>query len=147
MGIREKMKKKQEQMILDKYGDRITALQGVLLSIKPIEVKSFLFFIHTIKVSFVIKLDKSRMSMNTGRDKSVISCIYKKRTFFKKPKFISLSPGNSVLVYGLKALLKGKKGEPNKEYVQIMNVQNLNTKESLTPMPDVKTTQQFKRAK
>lgn len=147
MGIKEKIKKKQEQWVWDKYGDKYVALQGVILSIKPVEQKSFLFFIHKVKISFVIKLDKNRLGFNTGRDKSVISCLYLRRTFFKKPKFISLSAGNSALVLGLKNIHKGKKGEPGKEYVQVINIKNLTTKEEIAPMPEVKTSQQYQRIK
>lgn len=128
--LRKSLQEKSQQQFLKRYGDRITYLVGTVLSCKVVP-KSFLGIYNRITVTIILKLDNSRGRMNTGKDKAVSQCIYKEGKFFRKPKFIQISTGNIVMLAGLKSLLKGKKGQPNKEFVQIINISNYTTKKDL----------------
>jgi hypothetical protein len=123
MGIRDKLTESYTKNYLKKYGDRITQEQGKVLSVK-IEEKSVLWIFHKIMVSIIIKPERSR---------NVVKCYYKKNRWFKKPKFMNVSQGNSLIIQGLKP----EKAKSNKKValagdsIEIMNVINMNTKQQL----------------
>lgn len=120
MGFKEKFAKYYDEAYLKKYGDRITQVQGTVLSIKICE-KSILWIFHKLTANLVIKPDGSR---------AVVKCEFKRNKWFKKPEFMKISQGNSVVVVGL----KGKKGKENREKFKIMNILNFSTKQSLMPI-------------
>jgi hypothetical protein len=121
MGFKEKLTQYYQETYFKKNGDRLTQVRGNILSVK-IEEKSILWIFHKLKVSLVIKPDRS---------KNVVACVYKKNKWFKTPNFIPVSQGNLVVVQGL----KGKKGKENREIVEILNLMNLTTKRDLIPVP------------
>ena len=53
----------------------------------------------------------------------------KKNKWFKKPQFIQLNRGNTVIIQGLKS-----NKENEKEYIEISNILNLTTKKDLIPV-------------
>ncbi|WP_373898338.1 hypothetical protein ACER0A_007695 [Haloimpatiens sp. FM7315] len=120
MSFKEKFAKYYSEAYLKKYGDRLTQVQGNVLSIK-IHEKSILWIFHKLTVSLVIKPEGSR---------SVAKCDYKKSRWFKKPEFMKISQGNSLVVQGL----KGKKGKENRESIQVVNILNMSTKQTLMPI-------------
>ncbi|MFD3157458.1 hypothetical protein ACFIJ5_11430 [Haloimpatiens sp. FM7330] len=120
MGFKEKFSKRYTEAYLKKYADRLTQVQGKVLSIK-IHEKSILWIFHKLTVSLVVKPDRSR---------SISKCEYKKNRWFKKPPFMKISQGHSVIVQGL----KGKKGKENRESIQVVNILNMTTKNSLVPI-------------
>lgn len=120
MSIKEKFAKYYTDSYLKKYGDRLTQVQGNIISVK-VEEKTILWLFHKIKAVLIIKPERS---------KSVIQCIYKKNKWFKKPAFLAVSQGNLVIVQGL----KGKKGKETRETINVMNVRNLTTKKDLVPV-------------
>jgi hypothetical protein len=120
MGLKQKLTEKYTNNYLNKYGDRLTQAQGKVMSIKVHE-KVVLWIFHKLTVSIVIKPERS---------KSIIKCYYKKNKWFKKPTFISVSQGHSVVIQGL----KGEKGAVDREMLQIMNVINLTNNEQLVPL-------------
>ncbi|MDP4088193.1 MAG: hypothetical protein Q8930_02840 [Bacillota bacterium] len=120
MGFREKLAKYYQDSYLRKYGDRLTQIRGNVLSVK-IEAKPILWIFHRLRVVLIVRPERS---------KGVVSCVYKKNRWFKKPAFISISMGNLVIVQGL----KGKKGKENRETIEILNVLNLTTKKDLVPV-------------
>ncbi|WP_291572748.1 hypothetical protein [Clostridium sp. UBA4548] len=124
MGFKEKLSESYTSNWLKKYGDRLTQLQGRVLSIKS-EEKSFLGIINWITVTLVLKQENS---------KAVATCIYKKRRWFKKPEFVEIKQGHSLVVQGLKPDRKKKKNKDVKEFISIMNVMNLTTKKDLVPV-------------
>ncbi|MPM53791.1 hypothetical protein SDC9_100560 [bioreactor metagenome] len=124
MGFKEKLSESYTSNWLKKYGDRLTQLQGRVLSIKS-EEKSFLGIINWITVTLVLKQENS---------KAVATCIYKKRRWFKKPEFIEIKQGHSLVIQGLKPDRKKKKNKDVKEFISIMNVMNLTTKKDLVPV-------------
>ena len=117
MGFKEKMQYRTAQAYLQKYGDRITQVQGNVISIK-IEEKSIIGIFHKFEATMLVRPERS---------KSVVQCIYKKNKFFKKIPFIPINQGNLVIVQGL----KGKKGKDNRETVKIMNIINQTNKKEL----------------
>lgn len=121
MGFKEKLTQYYQESYFKKNGDRLTQVRGNVLSVK-IEEKSILWIFHKLKVSIVVKPDRS---------KNVAACVYKKNKWFKKPAFISISQGHLVIIQGL----KGKKGKENREIIEILNVMNLTTKKDLVPVP------------
>ncbi|MCM0650424.1 hypothetical protein NBE98_18845 [Clostridium swellfunianum] len=120
MSIKEKFAKYYTETYLKRYGDRLTQIQGNIVSVK-IEEKTILWIFHKLKAVLIVKPDRS---------KSVIRCVYKKNRWFKKPTFMTVNQGNLVVVQGLKA----KKGKDDKEGLSIMNIRNLSTKKDLVPV-------------
>ena len=126
MGFKDTLAKMYADTYLQKYGDRLTQIQGHILSVK-VTAKAVLWIFHKLIVDVVIKPERS---------KAIIRCQYKKNRWFKKPEFIQLSQGNLVLVQGM----KGKKGKQDREIITIMNVKNFTTKQDL-----VKTDQKIQK--
>ncbi|WP_291634700.1 hypothetical protein [Clostridium sp.] len=120
MGFKEKMTKSYTDSYLKKYGDRLTQAQGRVLSVK-VEEKSYLKIFYTLLVTILVKAEGS---------KSISKCIFKKRRWFKKVKFISVLQGHSVLIQGM----KGKKGKEHSDHIAIINIRNVTTKRELVPM-------------
>lgn len=120
MSFKERIANFYTKSYLKKYGDRLTQMQGNVVSVK-LEEKTILWIYHKLSVTLIIRPEKS---------KSIIKCVYKKNRWFKKPSFISMNQGNLVIVQGL----KGKRGKENREKVQIINVMNLTTKKDLVPV-------------
>ncbi len=135
MGFKDKLAKHYTEAYLTKYGDRLTQVQGNVISVK-VEEKSILWIFHKIIATLIVKPERS---------KSVIKCTFKKNRWFKKPEFIPIAQGNLVIVQGLKA----KKGKENKESIEIMNVRNLTTRKDLIPVEgdQVKRVQKIQRMK
>lgn len=135
MGFRERLTESYTRNYLRKYGDRITQAQGKVMSVK-IQEKSILWIFHRLTVSVVIKPDRS---------KNIIKCYYKKNRWFKKPEFMTLAQGHSLIIQGL----KGEKGKSDRESIQILNIINLTTKDQLVPLEGdaVKKIQQSQKIK
>lgn len=129
MGFKDKLTQGYTNAFMGKYGDRITQVQGRALSVKT-EEKSFLGILNTIIVTIVVKQDNLR---------TIATCVYKKKRWFKKPIFMAVSQGHSLLIQGIKpdnSKKKKKKKKPNKfkDCITIMNVMNLTTKKDLVPV-------------
>lgn len=120
MSIKEKFAKYYTDTYLRRYGDRLTQVQGNVVSVK-IEEKTILWLFHKLQATLIVKPDRS---------KSVVKCVYKKNKWFKKPSFITINQGNLLVIQGL----KGKKGKEGREALTIMNVRNLSTKKDLIPV-------------
>ncbi|MFT5871334.1 MAG: hypothetical protein ACI8WT_000252 [Clostridium sp.] len=120
MGFKEKMTKSYTDSYLKRYGDRLTQAQGRVLSVK-VEEKSYLKIFYTLLVTILVKAEGS---------KSISKCIFKKRRWFKKVKFISVLQGHSVIIQGM----KGKKGKEHSDHIAIINIRNVTTKKDLVPM-------------
>lgn len=120
MSFRETLAKKYTDAYLKKYGDRLTQVQGHVLSVK-VTTKTILWIYHIIKVDILIRPERS---------KTVIRSQYKKKQWFKKPEFMQLNQGNLVIIQGL----KGKKGKENSELISVINIMNLTTKKDLIPV-------------
>jgi hypothetical protein len=120
MSIKEKFSKYYTDTYLKRYGDRLTQVQGNVVSVK-IEEKTILWIFHKIKATLIVKPDRS---------KSVVKCVYRKNRWFKKPAFMTVNQGNLVVIQGL----KGKKGKDEKEGISIMNIRNMSTKKDLIPV-------------
>lgn len=120
MSIKEKFSKYYTDTYLKRYGDRLTQVQGNVVSVK-VEEKTILWLFHKLTATLIIKPDRS---------KTVVKCFYKKNKWFKKPTFMVINQGNLLLVQGL----KGKKGKDNRELITIMNIRNLTTKKDLVPV-------------
>jgi len=132
MGLKDKLTERYTKSYLKKYGDRLTQVQGNVVSVK-VETKSILWIFHKIFVTLVIRPERS---------KSIVKCTYQKNRWFKKPSFMSVNQGNLVVIQGLKGI-KGKTdktGKGKREVIQIMNVMNLTTHKDL-----VKTDKKPKR--
>lgn len=97
MGFKDMLAKRYTDSFLKKYGDRITQVQGHILSVK-VTTRTILWIYHIFKVDVLVKPDRS---------KNIIRCQYSKKQWFKKPAFMSLSQGHMVLIQGI----KGKKGK------------------------------------
>lgn len=117
MGFKDTLAKKYADSYLKKYGDRITQVQGRVLSVK-INTKRKFFIRNIITVDVLVKPDNS---------KTITRCQYIKKRWFKKPTFMQLSQGHSIVIQGI----KGKKGKEDREIVSIINVMNLTTKQDL----------------
>ncbi len=125
MGFKDKLSQGYTNAFLNRYGDRLTQLQGRALSVKT-EEKSFLGILNWITVTLVLKQDSLR---------TVATCVYKKKRWFKKPTFITVSQGHSLIIQGLKPdYSKKKKKKKFKDVISIMNVLNLTTKKDLVPV-------------
>ncbi|KYH29768.1 MULTISPECIES: hypothetical protein [Clostridium] len=135
MGFREKLAENYTKNYLRKYGDRITQAQGKVMSIK-IQEKSILGIFHKLVVSILIKPDRS---------KNIIKCYYKTNRWFKKPKFMTIAQGHSLIIQGL----KGKKGKSDRETIKILNILNMTTKGQLVPIEGdaIKKIQQAQKIK
>ncbi|MCY6370363.1 hypothetical protein [Clostridium ganghwense] len=120
MGFREKLSEHYTKSYFKKYGDRLTQAQGKVISVK-VEEKAILWIFHKLTVTILVKPDRS---------KNIVKCTYNKNKWFKKPEFMILSQGHSVIVQGL----KGKKGKGGSESIQVLNVMNLTTKKQLVPV-------------
>ena len=126
MGFKDALAKRYADSYLKKYGDRLTQLQGHILSVK-ITTKTILFIFHKLKVDLLVKPASS---------KAVIRCQYNKNQWFKKPPFMPIAQGNLVIIQGM----KGKKGKENSDLIQVINIKNLTNKKDL-----VKTDQKVQR--
>ncbi|MDU1413222.1 MAG: hypothetical protein E6929_10475 [Clostridium sp.] len=124
MGFKEKLANSYSNAFMTRYGDRVTQLQGRALSVKT-EEKSFLGILNTIIVTIVIKQDNLR---------TVSTCVYKKKKWFKKPTFIPVSQGHSLIIQGLKPDYTKKHKKKFKDSISIMNVLNLTNKRDLVPV-------------
>lgn len=120
MGFTDKINKYYAQNYIKKYGDRLSQVQGNVVSVK-VEEKTILWIFHKLTVTLLVRPDRS---------KNIVKCTYKKRRWFKPIDFISISQGNYVLVQGL----KGKKGKENRERIEILNVRNMTTRKDLVPI-------------
>jgi hypothetical protein len=123
MSLKEKLTKSYANAYLTKYGDRLTQLQGNILSVK-ITSKTILLIFNKLSVDMVVKPQGS---------KAIVKCKYKKNRWFKKPTFIQLTQGNLVVVQGLKPK-KNKKKENTSEAIEVLNIRNLTTKKDLIPV-------------
>lgn len=119
MSFKEKMQKYYTDSFMKKNGDRLTQIQGNVISVK-VELKVVLWIFHKLTATVLVRPDRSR---------NIIKCVYKRNRWFKKPEFMTLNQGNLVIVQGLKST-SGKKDD-KKEYIQIMNIRNMNTKKDL----------------
>lgn len=117
MGFKDKIQNYYAKTYMEKYGDRLTQIQGNVVSIK-VERKSILWIFHKLLVTLIIKPDRS---------KNVIKCTYKKHRWIKKLDFMLISQGHLLLIQGL----KGVKGKGNSELIEIVNIRNLTTKKDL----------------
>ncbi|MCD2345208.1 hypothetical protein [Clostridium guangxiense] len=139
MSFKEKMQKYYADSFMKKNGDRLTQVQGNIISVK-VEQKAVLWIFHKLTATVLVKPDRSR---------NIVRCIYKRNRWFKKPEFMTLNQGNLVIVQGLKST-SGKKGD-KKEFIQIMNIRNLSTKKDLVHIDgnsgEVKTIKKVRRMK
>ena len=119
MGFKDKLNKYYTESYMKKYGDRISSASGTVVSIK-FQEKNYIF-IKTLIVDMIIKSDVS---------KGVVKAKYKKKRWFKKPDFITVSTGHKVMLMGL----KGKKGKKDSEVLLIQNILNLTTRKDLIPV-------------
>lgn len=124
MGFKENLQKRYTESYLKKYGDRLTQVQGNVLSVK-IEEKTILWIFHKLVATILVRPDRS---------KGVAKCIFKKNRWFKKPEFMNINQGNLLIVQGM----KGKKGKDDREVIQIINIRNLTTKKDLVPIEGAK---------
>lgn len=136
MGFKERLAKYYTDSYLKKYGDRLTQVQGNVVSVK-VEEKTILWLFHKLTAILIIRPERS---------KNIVRCVYKKNRWFKKPEFMVVNQGNLVIIQGL----KGKKGKENREAIEIMNIKNLTTKKDLVKTegaPQVKRVQKVQRYK
>ena len=126
MSFKDKLTQYYAKKYLKKYGDRLTQVQGNVVSTKITE-KSILGIFHKLTVTLLIRPDRS---------KTVVQCNYVKKKWFGKPEFINISQGNLLLVQGLKGekAKNGKKAKENREKITILNIRNMTTKIDLLPM-------------
>ncbi|AGK97749.1 hypothetical protein [Clostridium pasteurianum] len=135
MGFKEKIQNYYTKSYMKKYGDRLTQVQGNVISVK-VEEKSILWIFHRLLVTLIIKPDRS---------KNITRCTYKRNRWFKKPEFMTINQGNLLIVQGV----KGAKGKENSETIEIMNIRNMTTKKDLVKIDGntPKTVRQVKRYK
>lgn len=126
MSFKEKLQQSYTDNFMKKNGDRLTQVQGNVLSVK-VECKTILWIFHKLIATILVKPDRSR---TLDRSTSIVKCVYRRNRWFKKPEFMTLNKGNIVIVQGLKGI-KGKKGKQSSEVIEIMNVRNLTTKKDL----------------
>jgi len=122
MSFKEKMQKYYADSFMKKNGDRLTQIQGNVISVK-VELKAVLWIFHKLTATVLVKPDRSR---------NIIKCVYRRNRWFKNPEFMTLTQGNLVIVQGLKSTT-GKKDD-KKEFIQIMNIRNLSTKKDLVKL-------------
>ncbi|MBV4419118.1 hypothetical protein KM800_07205 [Clostridium tyrobutyricum] len=120
MSLKEKISQYYAKSYFKKYGDRLTQIQGTIVSVK-ITTKTILWIFNTLKVTLLVRPERS---------KNITHCSYIKKKWFKKPEFIPIKQGNFVLVQGL----KGKAGKGNREQIQLINIRNMTTKKDLVPI-------------
>ncbi|WP_411679193.1 hypothetical protein [Clostridium thailandense] len=120
MSFKEKIAQYYTKSYLKKYGDRLTQVQGTVVSVKVTE-KTILWIFHKLSVMILVRPERS---------KNIVKCSYIRNRWFKKPEFISINQGNLVLAQGL----KGKKGKQNSEQIELINIRNMTTKKDLVPM-------------
>jgi len=135
MGFKEKIQDYYTKSYLKKYGDRLTQVQGKVISVK-LEEKSILWIFHKLIVTLIIKPDRS---------KNITKCTYKRNKWFKKPEFMTINQGNLLIVQGV----KGPRGKGNGETVEVMNIRNMTTKKDLVKIEGntPKTVRQIRRYK
>lgn len=135
MSFKEKIAQYYTKSYLKKYGDRLTQVQGTVVSVKVTE-KTILWIFNKLTVTILVRPERS---------KSVIKCVYLRNRWFKKPEFIPVNQGNLVLIQGL----KGKRGKGNNEHIEMMNIRNMTTKKDLVPIegkvPKVQKVQRMKK--
>lgn len=126
MSFKDKLTNYYTKSYLKKYGDRITQIQGNVVSIKIAE-KSILGIFHKLTVTILVRPDRS---------KNIVQCVYEKKRWFKKPEFMQISQGNLLLVQGLKGEKpkKGKVAKESREKISIINIRNQSTKKDLVPI-------------
>ena len=129
MGFRDKMNSSMQEAYIKKYGDRMTALRGNIVSVK-ITAKRILFIFYKLRVDILLKPERS---------KNIVRCYFKKNTWFKKYNIINLQNGHLIVIQGL----KDKKGEA----VQILNIQNITTRKSIMDVEQLKQEQKQKQQK
>ncbi|MHC6179398.1 hypothetical protein ACYUJ6_06020 [Clostridium sp. JNZ X4-2] len=120
MSFKEKIAQYYTKSYLKKYGDRLTQVQGTVISVK-IKKKTILWIFNKLTVTLLVRPERSR---------NIVRCSYLKKKWFKKPEFIPVNQGNLVLIQGL----KGKRGKENREYVELINIRNMSTKKDLIPI-------------
>ncbi|WP_446897133.1 hypothetical protein ACSVC9_08870 [Clostridium sp. LBM24168] len=120
MSLKEKISQYYTRRYLKKYGDRLTQLQGTVVSVK-VKRKTILWIFNKLVVTLLVRPERS---------KNISKCTYIKKQWFKKPDFIPINQGNFVLVQGL----KGQRSKENREQVEIINVRNMTTKKDLIPI-------------
>lgn len=120
MSFKEKISQYYTRSYLKKYGDRLTQVQGTVISVK-IKRKTILWLFNKLAVTLLVRPERSR---------NISRCTYRKWKWFKKPKFITINQGNFILVQGL----KGKRGKENREQIELINVRNMTTKKDLIPI-------------
>ncbi|BAH06127.1 hypothetical protein [Clostridium kluyveri] len=134
MSFKEKIAQYYTKSYLKKYGDRLTQVQGTVVSIK-ITRKTILWIFNKLTVTLLVRPERS---------KNIVKCSYIRKKWFKKPEFISINQGNLVLVQGL----KGKRGKGNRESLDLINIRNITSKKDLIPiegkMPKVQKIKRFK---
>lgn len=120
MSFKEKISQYYTKSYLKKYGDRLTQVQGTVVSVK-VTKKTILWIFHKLNVSLLVRPERS---------KNIVKCSYVRKKWFKKPDFITINQGNLVLVQGLKA----KKGKQGKDFINLINIRNMTTKKDLVPV-------------
>jgi hypothetical protein len=134
MSFKEKITQYYTKSYLKKYGDRLTQVQGTVVSVKITE-KTILWIFNKLNVVLLVRPDRS---------KNVVKCGYTRNRWFKKPEFMAINQGNLLLVQGL----KGKKGKGPKEQIEIINIRNMTTKKDLVPVEgNFQRTQKIQRIK
>ena len=127
MSFKEKIAQYYTKSYFKKYGDRLTQVQGTVVSVK-ISKKTILWIFNKLTVTLLVRPDRSR---------TIVKCSYIKKRWFKKPDFISIKQGNLLLLQGLKSksIKKNKeKKKETREFIQLLNVRNMSTKKDLVPM-------------
>lgn len=132
MGFKDKLVQHYTDAYFKKYGDRLTQVQGSVVSAK-VEEKRILWIFHKLTATLIVRPQGT---------KNVIKCVYQKNKWFKKPEFIVVTQGHSVIIQGLKA----KKGKESRDSIEVMNIRNLTTKRDLVPV-DTPMKQQVKRVR
>lgn len=134
MSFKEKIAQYYTKSYLKKYGDRLTQVQGTVVSVK-ITRKTILWIFNKLNVTLLVRPERS---------KNIVRCSYIRKKWFKKPEFIPINQGNLVLLQGL----KGKKGKGNRESLELINIRNMTSKKDLIPiegkMPKVQKIKRFK---
>ncbi|CAB1242176.1 hypothetical protein ACFHWD_05855 [Clostridium sp. MT-14] len=127
MSLKDKIAHYYTKSYLKKYGDRLTQVQGTVVSAK-ITRKTILWIFNKLSVTLLVRPERSR---------NIVRCSYSKNRWFKKPDFISVNQGNLVLIQGLKSRKvkksKGKEKE-KREFIQLLNIRNMSTKKDLVPI-------------
>lgn len=133
MSIKDKLSKMSTDYFLKQNGDRITQVQGNVVSIK-VERKSILWIFNKLLVTILVKAERSN---------KITKCVYKRHRWFKKPEFMVINQGNLIVAQGL----KGLKGKENRETIEVMNLLNMTTKKSLVPMDGMEMPKQIRKMK